>query len=301
LLGLAAGADSALAATSTTFTKLDVPGAQSTEVHGVIRVGPLLHDVQAVGIFQDSAGTHGFLWSGGSFTTLNAPGASSTWAMGINRSGQIVGQFAGSDGVLHGFLLASGTYTTLTCPLSVGVGPSVLAPNAINDAGTIVGDEGPAGFTFVSKRCVFPLRQNGQNALFMNGINNNTVAAATIVDARNATHGETLSPLAPNENATQIDFPGAVATLATGINDSGQIAGSYQPAKIALSPIHGYTSSGGTFATLDFPGAFRTEPFAIDNPFVPSASYDVAGFYSEQVGPHHGFIATLTPQALRLP
>ena len=51
---------------------------------------------QIVGYFGDSAGTHGFVYTGGSFTTLDAPGAAppvGTLAFGINDAGQIVGSF----------------------------------------------------------------------------------------------------------------------------------------------------------------------------------------------------------------
>ena len=47
---------------------------------------------QIVGDYQDAAGLHGYLVSGGIFTTLNDPlGVKGTFATGINDTGQIVG------------------------------------------------------------------------------------------------------------------------------------------------------------------------------------------------------------------
>ncbi|MGD0473997.1 MAG: hypothetical protein ABSB70_12425 [Candidatus Velthaea sp.] len=298
LAGVLAASAPVGAATRTTFTALDVPGADSTEVHGVIRVGVLLQYVEVVGFFHDPHGTHGFVWSRGRFTTLNYPGAANTWTMGLNRTGQIVGYYAGADGVVRGFVSTAGNYTTITCPLNVGRGPANVAPNAINDAGTIVGDFGPAGFAFTAGECVFPIRQD---AIYINAINNNGLAAATIVNENNAIHGQTLMPLATNDNPLQIDVPGALATWATGVNDTSQVVGYYQTGTRLISTVRGFILSNSVFATLQYPGAFSTEPFAIDTPTAPTGAYDIVGFYGGRSGAHHGFIATLSPQVVSLP
>src|SRR5690348_12647914 len=49
---------------------------------------------------------------------------------------------------------------------------------------------------------------------------------------------------------TTIDVPGA-PTNSTGINDTGQIVGTFSDA----AGTHGYLLSGGTFTTIDVPGA----------------------------------------------
>jgi hypothetical protein len=57
-----------------------------------------------VGLYQDSGGLHGFLYSGGIYTTLNDPAAfpGTTAASGINNLGQIVGNFGNGSGVHAG-------------------------------------------------------------------------------------------------------------------------------------------------------------------------------------------------------
>ena len=77
-----------------------MPGASNTTPLSINNAGEI------AGIFQDHAGTHGFLLTHDSFVTIDIPGASSTQATGINDGGQIVGTFEGSLGQ-HGFLIES--------------------------------------------------------------------------------------------------------------------------------------------------------------------------------------------------
>ena len=69
------------------FTTIDVPGSFSTLANGINDAG------QVVGTYTNSAGTFGFLESGGSYTTIDVPGATRTEANGINDAGQVVGTY----------------------------------------------------------------------------------------------------------------------------------------------------------------------------------------------------------------
>jgi probable HAF family extracellular repeat protein len=107
-----------------------------TYVTGVNNLG------QIVGSFDDSNGTHGFLYSDGTWTTLDDPAATGgTFATGINDFGQIVGYYFDGTGS-HGFLYNGNTYITFDDPLATG-GPSLGPGNTfgygINDSGQIVG------------------------------------------------------------------------------------------------------------------------------------------------------------------
>src|SRR5260370_15543092 len=55
--------------TTYTFTTFDVPGATYTYASGINNAG------QIVGLFWDNAGSHGFLYSGGSLSPSAAPRA----------------------------------------------------------------------------------------------------------------------------------------------------------------------------------------------------------------------------------
>ncbi len=53
---------------------------------------------------------------------------------------------------------------------------------------------------------------------------------------------------------TVFDVPGATGTYANGINDSGQIVGSYVD---VAGRFHGFLDSGGSFTTIDVPGSTK--------------------------------------------
>ncbi len=80
---------------------------------------------------------------------------------------------------------------------------------------------------------------------------------------------------------TTIDFPGAIATDASGINSSGEIVGTYADGTGAR---HGFRLNDGAYATIDVPGATRTEAISINS------HGDVAGFFLDPNNQWHGFV-----------
>jgi uncharacterized membrane protein len=81
------------------------------------------------------------------------------------------------------------------------------------------------------------------------------------------------------DNSTQsIDVPGALATVASGINKAGQIVGSYCDASTCETFDGGgkgflLDKIGGTFTTIDFPGAVHTAAAAINDAGVIVGNY----------------------------
>jgi uncharacterized membrane protein len=83
-----------------------------------------------------------------------------------------------------------------------------------------------------------------------------------------------------------IDVPGAVGTLACGINNRGETVGTYCSAvrcDITLNNKHGFMLRRGAFTVFDFPDADTTWPFSI------SARGEIAGGYKDKNGQHHAF------------
>ena len=66
-----------------TFASIDVPSSSRTVATAIDNLGRI------VGYYEDAAGTHGFLLSGGAFSTIDAPGAKWTGAFGLNSAGQL--------------------------------------------------------------------------------------------------------------------------------------------------------------------------------------------------------------------
>jgi hypothetical protein len=61
---------------------------------------------------------------------------------------------------------------------------------------------------------------------------------------------------------TPINFPLATSTTAFGINDTGEIAGSYND---AAGITHGFIYAGGAFSTVDVAGARGTQLTRVKN------------------------------------
>jgi probable HAF family extracellular repeat protein len=158
------------------------------------------HDInnhgRVVGQFTDRSGIErGFVWKQGRFTTFDVPGAAYTVPIAINDHGHIVGIYSDADGALHGFLLRDGVYTTVDAPGA----PSTL---------------------------LFDVNNRGQNVGFS--------AAPTAGDLFAGARGFVLRD-GVDGPFTEIAFPGAPRTIATGIDDRGRIVGVYENPNTAPS------------------------------------------------------------------
>lgn len=81
---------------------------------------------------------------------------------------------------------------------------------------------------------------------------------------------------APNDHPT-------LGTVAIGVNDFGQIVGTYVD-NTAQANRHGFLLSGSVYKTIDFPGAKLTVLQSINNGGV------IAGLYNDSADKEHGFL-----------
>lgn len=79
---------------------------------------------------------------------------------------------------------------------------------------------------------------------------------------------------------TSIDFPGAVLTVAQGINAGGQVVGWYHD---AAHISHGFLMNGGSFTSIDFPGATATDARGI------GPSGEIVGMFKDALGRWNGY------------
>src|SRR5437899_2761658 len=101
------------------------------------------------------------------------------------------------------------------------------------------------------------------------------VAAVLVVGVLTST-----SSSVPALTFSTIDFPGAMgSTTANGINDRGQIVGTFG----GVLGNHGFLLDKGTFTTIDFPGSVFNVAFGINNRGQIVGSYDAGGR-------RHGFV-----------
>jgi YVTN family beta-propeller protein len=86
---------------------------------------------------------------------------------------------------------------------------------------------------------------------------------------------------AAGQQFVTVDVPSATSTLVLGINNAGQMVGSYIDGNNAT---HGFSLTAGVFTTIDFPGATLTQAAAINN------VGEIIGSYNDSHGVGHGFL-----------
>ena len=113
------------------FTSVDVPGADATQVFGINNRGQIVGTSTNYSINKST----GFIYSGGRFTSINVPGAYETTPLGINDSGEVVGQYQEVElGPNYGFIESNGHFASISVPGSI-----YTVPTGINDRGQVVG------------------------------------------------------------------------------------------------------------------------------------------------------------------
>jgi uncharacterized membrane protein len=207
-----------------------------------------------------------YLYRGGSYTPIHDPSSLVTVSRGINNADQIVGYYNDANG-LHGFLMSGGSYTSLDVPGAVRT-----FAYGINNAAQIVGsyqigsDTGP------------------QVGFLLNGGVFTTIGLPTTrVHAINDL-GQILTEnlLLSEGNSTPIHYPRSLLTVAWGINNFGDIVGTYDD----QTAEHAFLLKDGVYSSIDFPGATDTGVLGIND------ADQVVGFYVDPAGNQHAFLAT---------
>jgi len=215
------------------------------------------------------------------FTQIDVPGATET-AVNGNSNTAVVGQFDDANGT-HGFILRKGTFTTVDIPKA-----SNTRLNGINAAGSFTGtyDDPSAGrqFAFVWRNGVFTRLDPAGSIHSQGGFLNAQGEVVGGYKVPGGTDGRRRAFFWRNGVFTTIDpFPNpTVGPVAFGINDKGQIVGTYQDAD---SHRHGFLLSKGNYTILDVPGAGNsTVAEGINN------AGQIVGLYFGTDGTNHGFV-----------
>lgn len=281
----AALAASALAtpasATIYTFTDLNIPGIPyGINDAGQIVGGSFIYDLAT-----------------GATATFSVPGATGgTFASDINNLGQVVGSFYQLNAISPNFYVRNpdGTFTTFA-------GVYQGAATGINDSGQVVGystiSHTESGFLSDPTSGVYTTLIDGKT-----GFVNNSTTAESINDAGQVVgysvgRGFTYDPV--SATFTNFTYPGAIATYAMGINNSGQIAGFYTYSLNSPSPPFSATTSfvldqaSGTFTSLSDPAGVETFAEAIND------AGDIVGYYTDANMTSQPFLAI--PQVTTVP
>jgi hypothetical protein len=228
--------------------------------------------------------------------------------LGINNSGLIAGYF-GSGAAGHpnkGYTVVS-PYMSLTNFTNENFPASVQTQvTGLNNIGTTVGfwsnsNMGvgmDSNFGFVDIGGTFTNVNNPGTATTppvfnqLLGVNDHNIAVGFFTDTAGVTHGYTYT-ISSAGFSSAINDPSAgtgagQGTTAAAINNSGEIAGFYVNAG---GVTNGFIDNGGTFTTLDVPGAMATSLLGLNN------NGEAVGFDVDAMGNMHGIIcnvATLT-------
>jgi uncharacterized membrane protein len=187
------GTDHGFLLSGTNWFAIDFPGASQTHAIGIDRAGDIFGGYCSGGnsCYAPGKAVHGYMLSGGIFTTIDFPGAIFTEVWNTDRAGQIAGRYQDASGLFHVFLLSNGGFTSIDFP-----GAAETAPGSYSLVGGI-----NAGGDIASTYC----------------------AAEPCGNPSSSVHGFLLS----EGVYTPIDFPGAIATLAAGVNSSDDVVGVY--------------------------------------------------------------------------
>lgn len=247
-----------------TFTKIEFPGAISTEPHGINNAG------QIVGTYIDASGIpHGFLFDGTTYTEISFPGAIYNYALGISNSGQILGShsFHTSIGPYHAFLTEGDQYIEFDFP-----GKESDA-RAMNASGQIVGvynaGFGTKDFGFLRTGDTYTsLDVPGASFTYALGINDGGAVTGSYRDSFLRLRGFTYV----NGIYKSVSFVGATETYLGGLNNLNTAVGwSIQNGSVGAYVF----SQGRTFQPIkaNLAGAANTKPRAINDAGVIVGTY----------------------------
>jgi hypothetical protein len=241
------------------FTQIDYPNALATDALGINDQGII------VGTFLDNDTAHGFVLREGKFKAIDPPGAIFTQARAINDRDEIVGFYFDASFNLHGFYYFKGQFATIDIPNS-----TETRTEGINDAGVISGeyvdlDGIEHGFLLQGGNVKsVDVPQSLSTDIWM--VANNGAFAGDYSDA-STVHGF----LSPKPSVfIPLDFPGAGATAARGINEKIEVVGRWDDNSVPLDVVcsiqcHGFLWAKGQMLSIDVPDALSTVVLGINN------------------------------------
>jgi PEP-CTERM motif len=227
------------------------------------------------------------------FTVVNFPRAASTQVTGINGAGDLSGFYVDTSGNTHGFTRIGGSFATVDNPHStvfnqaLGINNSnetvgYFAPTATGTPGDIAYSQ--TGGSFTNINALLPANFNSQ------AVGINSTATPWIVGFYQPDVGLTTSPGFVDEGGTIITLDpfSSTFTQALGVNDLGEIVGSYVGAD---GNQHGYIDDNGAFTSFDPPGSASTTINGVND------KGDIVGFYTNPTTDTvDGFVGTPVPE-----
>ena len=257
------------------FSTVAVPGAKRTVASGISDGG------QIVGLYDDSAGTHGFLLRDGTFETVDFPGAAFTVALGVGAHGEVVGAYRmpGEPAVnYHGFLrTGDGRFERVGSPPHT----NTIAQRILPD-GTILGCRHDDDFGASMRGAVLSARNHSETQAFGSMHNGATPDLRRVVGLYNYAPADSSAGYVIDDGTFRpLVVPGSSATSAWDVNPAGEVVGTYRDS----AGVHKFVLTADGFVPLDAPKATTTRALGVN------ASGAVVGSFTAG-GRTYGFVAT---------
>lgn len=237
-----------------------------------------------------------------SYVNENFPGSAQTQVTGLNDKGVTVGFWSSMnnanlvDANFGFYRLANHVIRKVDFPTGDNASPPVNQLLGVNNHDIAVGfytngGGSNRGYTYNIKTGKFA---RVQVPGFPGGTAGPSLTAAAINDNGDVAgfytgnNGETNAFLARSRGKfLTLDYPGASATQAFGVNNHDEIVGAYTDGTGSAAAMHGFTwTPGGGFATVDDPNGVGTTTInGVNN------EGDLVGFYVDSAGNTDGFLA----------
>ena len=226
------------------------------------------------------------------FVTIGVAGSNSAWAWGINNAGLVSGHYEDASSIVHGFVWQNGVLQTVDYP-----GAVYTYLHAVNNQGVAAGlyedtsdtehaviySVGGGTWTVLPDVPGYPNNEGY-------GIND---GGAAVGDAYSADYSTSVAWIwDPNTSAYSfftVLGSAQYSTSSTGINDKGQIAGSFcttEPCYNDSDEYFGFLKQGNTYTTIDPPGASGARACGINN------DGTIVGEWWDAAGAPQGFVLT---------
>ena len=231
------------------------------------------------------------------FVNENFPGSVQTQVTGVNDADVTVGFWSSMNNANNtndntGFYRVDGDYHSVSYPTTNNANPAVNQLLGINDDGNAVGFYTDAagnnhGYAYsIHSHHFRTVTVSGQGATSVTAtaIDNEGDIAGFFTGAGGTQESFLLSD---GGRQTIIAYPGATMTQAFGVNDHGEVVGSFQTGTGSSAQTHGFTwTKSGSFKTVDDPnGVGATTVNGVND------KGDLVGFYTDSAGNTDGMLA----------
>jgi hypothetical protein len=267
----------------TTFNQL-LGINDSGEITGYFGSGQTGHPNRGYALFPN--------YGQGNYKSENFPGATQTQVVGINNVAITVGFGVDSKGNNFGFYAHHRQhFQKVDFPTNNNAKPQVDQLLAVNDHNIAVGfyADGKGvnhGYSYnITSHKYSQIKVSGDTNVTAAGINNLGDVAGFATNSSGGTEGFLTQS---DGNVIRLNFPGASATQAFGVNNGDEVVGDYTVGSGNSATMHGFTwAPGFGFQTVNDPnGVDATTLNGVND------RGEVVGFYTDSAGNTDGLLAT---------